>query len=140
MGAAVILKNRTVVTPETKDKKGIIYSTVPNPLTKSWMLELEVHIGNDKQTLRGGTGLGLFYLRSIDKVSHKESIFGYSSQFEGIGIYLNSILRSDTPRSSGTKDILNAIQGFYNFGDRSINIFSEKQHICYKRFRNLPPG
>ncbi len=46
MGAAVILKSRLVLTPEIKDRRGIIYSKVPNSLDRHWLLDLEVDLGN----------------------------------------------------------------------------------------------
>lgn len=70
-GAAVILRNRTIIAPETRDKKGIVYNVHPNKLVRDWMLEVEVEIGNKKESSRGGTGLTLFYVKNIDKVSHK---------------------------------------------------------------------
>ena len=66
LGSAVFLHNKLVLAPESRDKKGIIYSTEPSPLEKEWQMEVEVNLGNDKATHRGGTGLGIFYLRSID--------------------------------------------------------------------------
>jgi hypothetical protein len=126
MGAAVIMKNRSILAPEVKDKKGIMYAKNPNPLVKDWMLDVELNLGNTKRTARGGTGLGIFYLKSVDKVSHKESIFGYTNRFEGLGIYLNTIMKSESRGPS--KEINNAIQGFFNDGTRPINIFTEKKH------------
>lgn len=32
VGAAVMLKNKAVLAPEVRDKKGIIYSKLPNPV------------------------------------------------------------------------------------------------------------
>ena len=91
-----MLKNKTVLAPEVRDKKGIIYSKLPNPLVNDWMLEVEVNIGNEKGTSRGGTGLGIFYIKNIgNQVSHKESIFGYTNRFEGLAIYVNTVLRSE---------------------------------------------
>lgn len=95
VGAAVILRNKTILAPEVKDKKGILYSKLPNPLTKDWMLDVEVNIGNAKHSSRGGTGLGIFYVKNVDQISHKESIFGYSNRFEGLGVYINSVLKSE---------------------------------------------
>lgn len=101
------MKNRTVLAPEVKDKKGILYARNPNPLVKDWMLDVEIDLGNSKKTTRGGTGLGIFYLKSVDKVSHKESIFGYTNRFEGLGIYLNTIMKSES--RGPAKEIHNAI-------------------------------
>lgn len=78
------------------------------------MLDLEVNVGNDRRTSRGGTGLGIFYLKNVDQVSHKESIFGYSNRFEGLGVYLNSILKSES--RGANREINNAVQGFWNDG------------------------
>lgn len=65
-----------------------------------------------------------------------ETTFGYSNRFEGLGIYLNSLLKSER----GTKnEVTNAVQGFYNDGNKILNVFKDKGHMCYKKFRNLPP-
>jgi hypothetical protein len=45
------------------------------------------------KTLRGGTGVSIFYLKNVDNVAHTESLFGYSNRFEGLGVYLNTVLR-----------------------------------------------
>jgi hypothetical protein len=105
VGGALLMKQKAIITPETRDKKGILYSTEPNPLLDSWLTEIELHIGNERETHRGGTGLGIFYLKNVDKVTNKESIFGYTNRFEGLGIYLNTILRSE----QGDKEVVNAI-------------------------------
>jgi hypothetical protein len=66
VGAAVILRNRTIIAPETRDKKGILYNAIPNKLVRDWMLDVEVEIGNRKESSRGGTGVALFYVKNID--------------------------------------------------------------------------
>jgi hypothetical protein len=91
----VIHKNKVVITPESRDKKGVFHSLEPNPKDNAWMLDVELNIGNDKKSHRGGTGVGIYYLKSVDKISQRDSIFGYSSVFEGLGIYLNSVLITD---------------------------------------------
>jgi len=132
----VILRNRTVIVPESRDKKGMVYNSQPNPNKRDWMLDVEVQIGNEKKSTRGGTGLGIYYLKQIEVSSHMESAFGYSNRYEGIGIYLNTLIKSER----GSKnEITNAIQGFYNDGNKILNIYKEKGHMCYKKFRNLPP-
>ena len=57
VGAAVTMRNRTVIAPEARDKKGIMYNVHPNQLVRDWIVEVEVEIGNKKQSSRGGTGL-----------------------------------------------------------------------------------
>jgi hypothetical protein len=66
VGTAVILRNRTVIVPESKDKKGMVYNSLPNNLVKDWMVDIEVQIGNDKKSSRGGTGLAIYYLKSVE--------------------------------------------------------------------------
>jgi len=66
VGTAVILRNRTVIVPESKDKKGMVYNSLPNNLAKDWMVDIEVQIGNDKRSSRGGTGLAIYYLKSVE--------------------------------------------------------------------------
>ncbi len=90
----MILRNRTVIVPESRDKKGMVYNSQPNELVKDWMLDLEIEIGNEKKTYKGGTGLGIFYLRSVEETLHQETTFGYSNRFEGLGIYLNTLMKS----------------------------------------------
>jgi hypothetical protein len=60
------MRNRTVIAPEARDKKGIIYNRQANPMVKDWMLDVELDIGNEKRSSRGGTGLAIFYLKNID--------------------------------------------------------------------------
>lgn len=87
--------------------------------------------------MRGGTGLGVFYVKSVDQehVSHKESIFGYTNRFEGLGIYVNTVLKGEG--STGKKgEVLTAIQGFVNDGTRAVNVFAERKHLCWRSLRN----
>lgn len=55
-----------VLVPETRDKKGVVFSTLPNPLKSDWLLDVEINMGNEKENARGGTGLAIFYLKSVD--------------------------------------------------------------------------
>jgi hypothetical protein len=62
----VIHKNKVVLTPEARDKKGMFYSTEKNPKDNYWIAEMEVNMGNEKKTHRGGTGMAFYYLRNLD--------------------------------------------------------------------------
>jgi hypothetical protein len=97
------------------------------------MADLELHMGNEQLSHRGGTGLGIYYTRNIEKISHKDSIFGYSNVYQGLGIYLNTILVSNV-----NGEMVNSIQGYYNDGSKHINVFSEKDHTCFRQLRNFP--
>ena len=63
-------------------------------------MTLRVNIGNSIKSEKGGAGMGIFYLKSIKKASLGDGLFGYSKVFDGLGIYLNSIL--STPSENGT--------------------------------------
>lgn len=132
-GTSFIHKNKVVLVPEARDKKGLFYSTLPNPLLEAWIVDIEVHLGNDQKTARGGTGLGFFYVKSVDKITHQDSIFGYTNRYEGLGVYLNTILRNEQ-----NGQLVNPIQAYYNNGEQFINVFSSKEHICFRKLRNLP--
>jgi len=66
-----------VIVPEARDRKGIFYSAEQNPKDNFWLADVEVHLGNSKNTHRGGTGLAIYYLRNIDMQTQRESLFGY---------------------------------------------------------------
>lgn len=136
-GAAVILKNHVVLAPESLDKAGWLFAKNENSLATSWILDLELQMGNTKQTSRGGAGVGIYYVQTLDLASsHKEGLFGYANRFNGLGVYLNSVLKQE----SKSRDVLNAVQGYYNDGTSQVNVFGDKRSICYRKFRNLPPG
>ena len=69
VGAALVHNSKVVLVPEVIDRKGILYSTNPNPYKDSWMLDVEFHIGNERKTTRGGTGMSMLYLKNVDEVS-----------------------------------------------------------------------
>ena len=72
---------------------------------------MEVHLGNAAKTQRGGTGMGFYYVKQVEKVSHADSIFGYTNRYEGLGVYLNTILRNEQHGQ-----LVNPIQAYYNNG------------------------
>eukprot|EP00349_Pseudokeronopsis_sp_Brazil_P010549 CAMPEP_0202980162 /NCGR_PEP_ID=MMETSP1396-20130829/86132_1 /ASSEMBLY_ACC=CAM_ASM_000872 /TAXON_ID= /ORGANISM="Pseudokeronopsis sp., Strain Brazil" /LENGTH=43 /DNA_ID= /DNA_START= /DNA_END= /DNA_ORIENTATION= len=42
-----------------------------------WMADVEVDIRNEKQTSRGGTGIGIYYVSQLEVQNDRSSIFGY---------------------------------------------------------------
>ena len=93
VGSALIHNNKVIMVPEILDRKGILYNNHPNKFVDSWMFDTEIHLGNEKRTTRGGVGIALMYLRNVEEISSLDSLFGYSNRFDGLGIYLNTILR-----------------------------------------------
>ena len=108
--------------PEILDRKGILYNNHPNKFVDSWMFDTEIHLGNEKRTTRGGVGIALMYLRNVEEISSLDSLFGYSNRFDGLGIYLNTILRQDNRGM-----LVSPISVFVNDGENLVNAFSNNK-------------
>ena len=50
-------------------------------------------MGNSGKTFKGGNGMAFYYLRNINKEDLGQGSFGYSSTFDGLGVFLNTILQ-----------------------------------------------
>ena len=98
---------------------------------------MQVTIGNTEKTKKGGNGLAFYYLNSINKDEIGNGLFGYSKQFDGLGVFLNSVLNT----RDGEKQ-LNYIQAFSNDGTKQINTMkltqSETMKNCKAVIRNRP--
>jgi len=116
-GAAFFHKEKVVMVPKAVDRKGVLYHTHPI-VDRSWIIELEANIGNEENTWRGGTGLAVFFLRSVDKGAFKEGIFGYSNRYDGLAVFMNTILSQANGRQ-----MTHPIQGVINDGGRIVNVF-----------------
>lgn len=46
------------------------------------------------KTESADSGFGIHYLKSIKKSSLGDSQFGYANKFDGLGVYLNSVLKA----------------------------------------------
>lgn len=138
-GSAVFTKNKIVLNPEIKEAKGAIYNKNNVVLGKhhDWIVDIKVSIGNhDHVTNRGGNGVGIFYLRNLDKEELSRGVFGYSKNFDGLGIYLNTILSKFTDKSSKLK---NYVQGFVNDGNKAVNFMKTSgDQNCLALIRNRP--
>ena len=66
-GSAVLLKSNIVIVPEIAEKRGALYNMNPNKNRDSWIVDIKIRVGNEKRTMKGGNGVGIYYLRSIDK-------------------------------------------------------------------------
>lgn len=100
-------------------------------------MTLRVKIGNEVRSAKGGAGMGIYYLKTIKKASLGDGLFGYSKVFDGLGIYLNSIL--STPGEGGGYE--NYIQAFFNDNTQQVNPMKLKgEHHCKAKFRNIETG
>jgi len=66
-GASIFQKNRIILMPEVADKRGAIFSNKFTKHRDSWIVDIKMRIGNDNQTPKGGNGVGIYYLRSVDQ-------------------------------------------------------------------------
>ena len=77
--------------------------------------------------------MGLYYLESINQDDIGQGLFGYSKQYKGLGVFLNSVLQMD---KDGQR--YNYLQGFVNDGNQLINPMKIKnEKNCLVKFRNL---
>ena len=80
-----------MLVPELRDKKGAIINVVPVPSKDDWIVDLKVRIANDEKTLKGGAGLALYYLQSINQEEIGNGVFGYTRNFNGLSVFMNSL-------------------------------------------------
>lgn len=59
----------------------------------NWILDLKMRIGNSDKTSRGGNGIGIYYLKSFDRNDIGKDLFGYTKEFNGFGVIVNTILQ-----------------------------------------------
>lgn len=62
----------------------------------SWICDIKMRIGNDDKTQRGGNGVGIYYLNSFNREDIGKDLFGYSKQYDGFAVILNTILSGRT--------------------------------------------
>lgn len=131
----MFLKNEIVLVPELKDRKGAIWNKLHTAKTDEWLIEMRVKIGNEMRTAKGGAGLGIHYLQDINQSMIGTGLFGYSKQFNGLAVYLNSILSTYDESS-----YVNYVQAFTNDGTKQINAMKLKgpdTKNCKAVFRNI---
>ena len=129
-GSSVFTKNKIVLNPAIKDSKGAIFNknNVVLGTYHDWIIDLKVNIGNDAQTSKGGNGMGIYYLRSLNKEDIGTSLFGYSKKFDGLGIFLNTLLSKGV---EGSPTNHNYVQGFVGDGQLQVNFMKTTiEHNC----------
>jgi hypothetical protein len=73
------------LSPEVKNAKGGIMSTVTLPPKNELIMDIHVAIGNEDFTSKGGAGMAFYFLESVNQneIGESKSLFGYSKQFNG---------------------------------------------------------
>ena len=93
-GSAVFMRNKIVLNPEVKDSKGGIHNTNFTGNNGNWIAEMKFYIGNTDKTNKGGNGVAIHYLRDFDSDDIGSHLFGYTKNYRGLGVYINTILNS----------------------------------------------
>jgi hypothetical protein len=90
-----LVQNKAIIVPELKDKKGALNSLkfISDDAMTNWNFDVVLDIGNNDKTRKGGNGVGIYYLETFNREDIGTGIFGYSKNFKGLGIYLNTILQ-----------------------------------------------
>ena len=95
LGSAVFLTNKAVIAPEASNTKGLIYTTQANPFREHWYALIDFNIGRDKvkELNNSGEGFAIYYVRDFDAGNPDitENFFGFIDDFDGIGIFVNSL-------------------------------------------------
>ena len=58
-------------------------------------MDLKATIGNTQESPKGGAGLAFYYLDSINQQEIGQGLFGYSKQYRGLGVFMNSVLQNE---------------------------------------------
>ena len=95
MGSAVFLKNKAILAPETKNTKGFIHTQKPNTVKDRWMMDVDFSIRRDRMgdQLRAGDGMAIYYLKYVDDEdgSSLNNFYGYKDEFDGFGVFINTL-------------------------------------------------
>lgn len=69
MGSAMMYKDHALIVPEVSERRGQLMSKSKLKPDKddAWSVDVELHIGNEAKTEKGGNGVGIFYLIDADK-------------------------------------------------------------------------
>lgn len=120
LGSAVFLENKAVLAPEASQRKGLIHTTKPNEFKDHWYAVVDFNIGRDKvkELGKSGDGFAIYYVSSIDSANPDIATnnFGFSNDFNGIGIFINTVLVKTSVSASKQKHKLVAVSSFANDG------------------------
>jgi hypothetical protein len=101
---------------------------------EEWMIDFEVLFGNYLGTTFGTNGMGLFFLSEVlSKEIDSVNMFGYSNDFIGAAVYLNSGLRKRDPV---TQRRVEGVQGAVSQGGKAVNSWEiPNENTCYFKYR-----
>lgn len=132
-GSAILGKNQLFINPEVKQRQGLVFNTVPLA-EEEWIVDFQVLFGNAIGSTFGTNGMGIFFLSEIlSKEIDPVNMFGYSNDFIGAAIYLNSGLRKRDP---STQKRVEGVQGVVSQGGKAINYWEiPTENTCFFKYR-----
>ena len=132
-GSCILGKSQLFLNPEVKQRQGVVWNTRPLP-EKQWIIDIEFMIGNSANSVFGTNGAAIFFLQEImHKDIGKGTLFGYTNEFIGAGIFLNTGLRKRDPASG---ERVEGIQGMVSDGSNIANTWDiPTEDTWYYHFR-----
>ena len=119
--------------PEVKQRQGLLYNT-KQIKQDEFQIDVEFAIGNSQNSIFGTNGMGIFLLQEVpEKDISKGSLFGYSNEFIGAAVFLNSGLRRRDPQNNNRVE---GIQGIVSHGTRTVSLWEiPPDDTCYTHYR-----
>ena len=118
-----------------------MHTTIQNENSHAWAAHIDLHIGNTQKTRRSGGGIGIFYVRNVDESDTLDSAYGYTQQFDGLGIIINLGVSAKTNRPG---EFGNLVRGVYNDGSHIVGASAKREdkgdNQCYRQLRNMDSG
>ena len=86
------MKNKVIITPETKRSSGYLESLIPNPIKDTWVSRIDFKIGRNRfkrKDWMNGEGFAIYYLKNIGEVTENPNYYGYNDNFDGVGVFIS---------------------------------------------------
>lgn len=122
--------------PSVKQRQGLLYNREMLNETE-FLLDIEFAIGNFEKSVFGTNGMGIFLLQEVlSKDVDKGILFGYSADFIGAGVFLNTGLRK---RDTQSNQRVEGIQGAVSDGSKTVSTWDiPVENACYFHYRENP--
>lgn len=132
-GSAVFLRNHLVVSPGSKNLKGLVYNTNPTSTgsVKGWIAEFDLDLGNDDLLELGSGGLAIYFLRNFDP-DQRSGLYGYTNKFDGVAVIVSTLVKQRVQKEYGL-EFHSSIQGFDNDGSHNINLLRRSSNQCFAK-------
>jgi len=141
-GDALLLDDSVRLTPDLKDRWGIVANTVPNSL-KGWRAEVQVRIHARRNV--GADGMAIWYTaepasrpKTGSGVSTpvSDTLWGMRTDFKGFGLVLDTYDNDAKREGSTIAAVVN--DGKRKDWDKGADLAKSASFHCFLEYRNLP--